>query len=46
MIGRRRRRGDKELHELALFAREARESDYAPFSRFKVGAAVRLAAGG
>ncbi|HEY3119103.1 MAG TPA: cytidine deaminase [Vicinamibacteria bacterium] len=45
MIGRRRRGGEKDLHELALFAREARESAYAPFSRFKVGAAVRLAGG-
>jgi cytidine deaminase len=42
---RRRAGGDRDLHELALFAREARENAHAPYSRFKVGAAVRLAGG-
>jgi cytidine deaminase len=44
-VKRRRPGRDKELHALALSAREARENAHAPYSRFKVGAAVRLAGG-
>jgi cytidine deaminase len=35
----------KDLEELVARAREAREHAYAPYSRFRVGAAVRSASG-
>jgi cytidine deaminase len=41
----RRRKPPPGLKELARFAREARENAHAPFSRFKVGAALLAESG-
>ncbi len=39
------RKGDRHRSELVRFAAEARNQAYAPFSRFKVGAALRTRTG-